>query len=87
MVLIKLKENIILTPFSLVIKPINAHIIFSFTLSQGWTIRQFDVHNAFLNSHLEETVYMRQLPKYVHVSRPSYVCKLHHSLYGLKQTP
>lgn len=45
------------------------------------------MHNAFLNGYLAEPVYMQQPQGFVDSLHPNYVCKLHRSLYGLKQTP
>ncbi|XP_019192735.1 PREDICTED: uncharacterized protein LOC109187034 [Ipomoea nil] len=47
--------------------------------------RQLDVHNAFLNGNLAETVYMKQPPGYVDTDFPSHACLLKRSLCGLKQ--
>jgi hypothetical protein len=52
---------------------------------RGWSISQLDVKNTFLNGELREDVYMRPPPGYS--VREGMVCHIHHSLYGLKQTP
>jgi hypothetical protein len=55
------------------------------TSIREWSISELDVKNVFLNGELCEDVYMRPTPGY---SVPDgMVCHLHHSLYGLKQSP
>ncbi|GMP56799.1 hypothetical protein CsSME_00021139 [Camellia sinensis var. sinensis] len=51
----------------------------------SWSLYQMNVKNAFLNGHLTEEVYMRPLPSLHHSS--GQVCRLRHTLYGLKQSP
>lgn len=46
--------------FSPVIKPTTTRIILSIAISSGWTIKQLDVNNAFLNYKLKEEVHMEQ---------------------------
>ncbi len=42
---------------------------------------------AFFNGQLEEDIYMEQPQGFVHQGNAHLVCKLHKSLYGLKQSP
>lgn len=58
-----------------------------------WLLRQFDIHNAFLNVDLHEEVYMQLSPgltvqgEYARlVSQANLVYRLKKSLYGLKQS-
>ncbi|KAJ9566804.1 hypothetical protein OSB04_002770 [Centaurea solstitialis] len=79
--------------FSPVIKPASVRLILSLSLSlslvvsKGWSLRQLDINNAFLQGTLVDDVYMVEPPGYVDPKNPSYVCKLSKALYGLKQAP
>lgn len=73
--------------FNPVVKPTTVRLLLALALSNGWTMRQLDVHNAFLNGTLFEVVYMKQPLGYVDPNFPSHVCKLERSLYSLKQAP
>lgn len=50
---------------------------------RNWEIAQIDFKSAFLQATLEEEIYMRQPKGYDDGS--GQVCRLHKSLYGLKQ--
>ncbi|KAI3729382.1 hypothetical protein L6452_18039 [Arctium lappa] len=73
--------------FSPVVKPATIRTVISVAVSRSWPIHQFDVKNAFLHEHLNETVFMHQPPGFVDKRYPTYVCKLNKSLYGLKHAP
>ncbi|KAK9116560.1 hypothetical protein Sjap_015507 [Stephania japonica] len=73
--------------FSPVVKASTIRIILSIAVQFGWSIRQLDIHNAFLNGSLIEDVYTNQPKGFLDNSVPTYVCKLHKALYGLRQAP
>jgi hypothetical protein len=73
--------------FSPVVKAAMIRMILSVVVSNGWSLRQLDVQNAFLDGILEEEVYMRQPPGYESEESPHFVCKLDRAIYGLKQAP
>lgn len=50
-----------------------------------FNVTQFDVKTAFLNGTLEEEVYMEISEGFE--AEGDMVCRLHKSLYGLKQSP
>ena len=58
--------------------------LFIFLTAHGWDFHQLDIKNAFFHGDLPEDVYMEQLVAQGEIGR---VCRLHKSLYGLKQFP
>lgn len=60
--------------------------ILSVAANEHLELAQFDVKTAFLNGSLEEEIYM-DLYINLRASKTGLVCKLHKSLYGLKQSP
>jgi len=71
--------------FSPVVKMATVRVVLALTSIHRWTIQQLDVNNALLHGDLSEDVYMT-VPPSVSVSGSSKCCKLHKSLYGLRQS-
>jgi hypothetical protein len=72
--------------FAPVAKMTTVRTILALAASQGWSLQQMDVKNAFLHWDLKEEIYMS--PPHGMFATPSYVvCQLRRSLYGLKQAP
>ena len=51
----------------------------------NWEIKAMDIKMAYLHRVLEEEIYMEQLEGFIAHGDNDKVCKLVHSLYGLKQ--
>ncbi|XP_057506617.1 LEAF RUST 10 DISEASE-RESISTANCE LOCUS RECEPTOR-LIKE PROTEIN KINASE-like 2.5 [Actinidia eriantha] len=73
--------------FSQVAKSTTVRVLLSLAVFRGWSLRQMDVNNAFLQGSLDEEVFMSQPPGFVDTNLPKYVCKLNKAIYGLKQAP
>ena len=65
----------------------SVRLLLSMVTMRLWPIFQLDIKNAFLHDDLAEEVYMKQPPGFVAQGESGLVCKLRHSLYGLKQSP
>ncbi|XP_021971955.1 uncharacterized mitochondrial protein AtMg00810-like [Helianthus annuus] len=63
------------------------HVVLALATIYGWSLRQLDVRNVFLNGNLTETIYMEQPTSFVDAKFPHHVCQLQKALYGLKQAP
>ena len=73
--------------FSPVVKPVTIRIVLTLAVRHGWSLRQLDVNNAFLQGTLKEEVFMLQPPGFVNKNFPDHICCLKKALYGLKQAP
>ncbi|KAL0320042.1 UNVERIFIED_CONTAM: Retrovirus-related Pol polyprotein from transposon RE1 [Sesamum radiatum] len=77
--------------FAPVAKMVSIRTFLTVAAIRNWELHHMDVHNAFLHGNLvlhgdlDEEVYIRLPP--VFSSSPEKVCKLHKSLYGLRQAP
>ena len=60
-------------------------IILSIMAAFNYEIWEIDVKTAFLNNHLEKSIYMVQPDRFMAKGQENKVCKLLKSIYGLKQ--
>jgi hypothetical protein len=73
--------------FALAAKFTSIRCILALAALEDMEIRQMDVKTAFINGELQEEIYMEQPQGFMHQGGEHLVCKLHKSLYGLKQSP
>ena len=76
-----------LETYSPVVRTPTVWLVLHLATIMKWEIKQMNVSNAFLHGDLKETVYMLQPAGFIDKARPTHVCKLNKSLYGLKQSP
>ena len=72
--------------FAPIPKMTTIHTNMAIVASQNWSLHQMNMKNAFLHRDLKEDVYMCP-PAGLISNSTSVVCKLHRSLYSLKQAP
>jgi len=74
--------------FSPVAKMASVRLFIAMAALRQWPLHQLDVKKAFLNDDLNEEIYMELPPSFDAQGESSgLVCRLHKSLYDLKQSP
>jgi hypothetical protein len=73
--------------FALIARLKSIRILLSIACHPGFKLYQMDVNSAFLNSILQEEVYVEQPKGFQDPFHPHHVYKLKKALYGLKQAP
>ena len=62
-------------------------LLLSMVAMCSWPLYQLDIKNVFLHGNLAEEVYIKQPPSFVTQGESGLGCRLHRSLYDLKQSP
>ena len=73
--------------FALIVRYESIRVLLAIAAELDLEMFKFDVKTAFLYEGLDEDIYMEQPQGFVINSKRKLVCKLHKSLYGLKQSP
>ncbi|MCO5580381.1 hypothetical protein L7F22_034248 [Adiantum nelumboides] len=73
--------------FSPVLRMSSLRLLLALAASFDLELYHLDVQTAFLHGELPEELYMQQPSYYESSAHPRYVCRLHRSIYGLKQSP
>ncbi|CAA0817787.1 cysteine-rich RLK (RECEPTOR-like protein kinase) 8, partial [Striga hermonthica] len=71
--------------FSPMAKLATIRTVLSIALASNWDIKQIYIDNAFLHGNLDTDLYMEQPVGFVMPQKEHLVCRLHKSIYGLKQ--
>ena len=72
--------------FSPVVRSESIRSVISLACKEGLKLHQMDVTTAFLNSELDQVIYMKQPEGFAADGQEHLVCRLKKSLYGLKQS-
>jgi hypothetical protein len=73
-----------------VVRHTTLRLVLCYAAAQGWELQQMDVTTAYLQSELDEPLYLRQPPGFEQLGvggRRQQLClRLRRSLYGLRQS-
>ena len=72
--------------FSPVVKFTSIRLILAIVAYLDLELHKMDVKTTFLNGELEKEIYMEQPVGFIVKGQEQKVCKLHRSIYGLKQS-
>ena len=72
--------------FSPVVRSESVRSVIALAAQRNLVVHQMDVSTAFLNGKLQEEVFMRQPDGFQVSGKEDLVCRLHKSIYGLKQS-
>ncbi len=72
--------------FSPVVRYSTIRILLALAVREKMFLHQIDVSTAYLNSSLQDEIFMQQPPNFVNDKSPNKVLRLHKALYGLKQS-
>lgn len=70
--------------FAHVAQLVTIRCLLAIVATKHWIIQLLDIYNAFLHGDLDDEVYVKPPSRYCHQGE-MHVCRLHKSLYGLKQ--
>jgi hypothetical protein len=71
--------------FSPVVKPVTVRTVLIIAVSHDWPVQQLDMKNTFLHGTLSEIIFCSHPTGFTDLAHPDLVCRLHKSLYRLKQ--
>ncbi|GKG06308.1 copia protein, partial [Tanacetum coccineum] len=73
--------------YALVARIESIRILLAYAYALDFKLFQMDVKSVFLNSLINEEVYVAQPPGFIDFEKTGHVYKLKKALYGLKQAP
>ena len=73
--------------FAPVAKPTTLRVLLALVAENDWELHGMDVKTAFLNSELEEEIFMEFPERVQETAKPGYAYRLVKAIYGLRQSP